>query len=123
MVTKKKAVPKYQPTQKLKITYMKREGSVCVIGYTRASQWYQYTGSASGKVSGYEVRYSDDKSFKHYTMRTMFNQDDVYYRATALTKGKTYYFRVRLFNTVNAKTYYGPWSAVKSTASASGAAG
>ena len=123
VVTKKATVPEYQPTQKLKISYMKREGSVCTIGYTRASQWYQYTGAASGKVSGYEVQYADNKSFKNHTMRTTFDQSDVYFRAVALTKGKTYYFRVRLFNTVKAKTYYGPWSAVRSTDTASGAAG
>ena len=123
VVTKKKSVPKYQPTQKLKITYMNREGSTCIIGYTRASQWYQYTGAASGKVSGYEVQYADNRSFNNYTMRTTFDQANVYYRATALTKSKTYYFRVRLFNTVKAKSYYGPWSAVRSTNTSSGAAG
>ena len=33
---------------------------------------------------------------------------------TNITKGKTYYIRVRAYKTVNGTKYYGAWSKVKS---------
>lgn len=114
---------KYQPTQKLSITKLYRSGKYCEIAHTMASSWYNYDGSASSKVSGYEIQYDDNKSFSSPTMRTTFDKFNTYYSTSTLSKNTTYYFRVRLFNTVKAKTYYGPWSAVKSTASTTHALG
>lgn len=114
---------KYQPTQKLSITRLYRSGKYCEIAHSMASSWYNYDGSASGKVSGYEIQYDDNKSFSSPTMRTTFDKYNTYYSTSTLSKNTTYYFRVRLFNTVKAKTYYGPWSAVKSTASTTNALG
>ena len=35
------------------------------------------------------------------------------YKYISATKGKTYYYKVRAFKTVNGKKVYGPWSAEK----------
>lgn len=123
--TQTQATSKYQPTQKLTITNLYRSGKYCKISHSMASSWYNYDGSASGKVSGYEVQYDDNKYFSSPTMRTTFDKYNTSYSTSTLSKNTTYYFRVRLFNTVKAKTYYGPWSAVKSTnsTSTSGAVG
>ena len=122
-VTKGTDVPKYQPTQKLKITKFYRAENYCSLSWTQAKSWYPYSVSASAKVSGYEVQWADNPRFNNHFSRTTFNQTDTGYVVTTLTRGETYYFRERLFNTVKAKTYYGPWSDVRSTASSSGGVG
>ncbi|MGI6211100.1 MAG: sirohydrochlorin cobaltochelatase [Anaerovoracaceae bacterium] len=62
------------------------------------------------KVSGYQIRYSTKKSFKHAktikttkTTRTIKN----------LKKGKKYYFKVRSYAKTSKKTYYSKWSKTK----------
>ena len=118
VTTKGQEVPKYQPTQKLKITRLWRSLNKAEVEWSQASSWYQYTGAASGKVSGYELQWDDNKNFSSPASRTTFYKSDYKYTITTLSKNTTYYFRVRLFNTVNAKTYFGPWSTVVSTSQA-----
>ncbi|MCD8118036.1 MAG: fibronectin type III domain-containing protein [Lachnospiraceae bacterium] len=71
-------------------------------------------GAKSG-VTGYQVQYSASSSFasgnKTLTITGASSSSKV---IASLTKGKTYYVRIRTYKTVNGTTYYSAWSTVKS---------
>ena len=65
--------------------------------------------------SGYEVQYSTDKTFKKGVKTVKISKNGTVSTTIAkLTKGKTYYARVRTVKTVSKVNYYSGWSAVKS---------
>lgn len=78
--------------------------------------------SASGKVnlswtnvtgeSGYQVFYATSKNGTYSKLATTKANTVKYTKA--LTKGKTYYFKVRAYTTVNGKTVYGSYSSAVS---------
>lgn len=62
------------------------------------------------KVSGYQIRYSTKKSFKHAkTVKTTKTTRTI----KKLKKGKKYYFKVRSYAKSSKKTYYSKWSKAK----------
>ncbi|MCQ2524275.1 MAG: hypothetical protein MJ123_08030 [Lachnospiraceae bacterium] len=66
--------------------------------------------SKSSKANGYEVVYSTDKKFaKVKTITTK----ETSVKIKNLTKGKTYYVKVRPYKKSSSKKYYGAWSSVK----------
>ena len=81
------------------------------------------TNSAAGKATvkwdknteatGYQVQYSTSSTFDSYKTVTIRSNTTVSKAIGSLTKGKTYYVRVRSFLTVNSKNYYSMWSVVK----------
>ncbi len=119
VVTKAVERSPYEPTQKLKFDTLSRNGRWCYIRWSEAKSWYYDSGAASSKVSGYELQWDDNKSFSSPAIWTTKSKGSYSHTIETLTPGTTYYFRVRLWNTVNAKTYYGPWSDIRSTATAS----
>lgn len=67
----------------------------------------------TAQVSGYEIQYATNSSFKSYKAKTLTG-----YKKTTLTlsnlKAKTtYYVRVRTYKVVNGKKIYSTWSSVK----------
>ena len=62
--------------------------------------------------SGYQISYSTSKT-KDGTVKD-YNGSDLTSKTFAVTKGKTIYYKVRAFKTVDGKKIYGPWSEVKS---------
>lgn len=62
----------------------------------------------------YYAQVSDSSSFKKVITDLKMNNGWQTWYAYNLTSNKTYYVRVRSQKTINGKTYYGPWSAVKS---------
>lgn len=63
----------------------------------------------SAGASGYEIyRYSS--TGKYVKIATVKNSKTVSYRNTKLKKGKTYYYKVRAYQTKNGKTYYGSFA-------------
>ncbi len=69
----------------------------------------------NSKVTGYQIQYSTSKSFassktKQTTVKTKSTVKKI---IKSLTKGKTYYVRIRAYKTVDGKKYYGTWSATK----------
>ena len=68
-----------------------------------------------GGVTGYQILYSTDKNFKSGNKAvTVKNASAVSQAISGLTKGKTYYVRIRSYKTVSGKNVFSPWSAAKS---------
>ena len=65
------------------------------------------------KATGYEIWYSTSKSFSTKKTATVTKNTTVSKTITSLTKGKTYYVKVRSYKTVSGKKYYSAWSVVK----------
>jgi hypothetical protein len=61
-------------------------------------------------ASGYEISYSTSSTFKNAKKATSTSASKT---VSGLTKGKTYYVRVRGYKKVSGTTYYSSWSAVK----------
>jgi len=65
------------------------------------------------KATGYEIWYSTSKAFSTKKTATVTKNTTVSKTITSLTKGKTYYVKVRSYKTVSGKKYYSAWSVVK----------
>ena len=61
-------------------------------------------GKAGGKVSGYAIQVSTDSSFKKVTT---YRTAKTTYTLKNLSKGKTYYVRVKAFTKISDKNVYG----------------
>ena len=69
----------------------------------------------NAKATGYEIQYSTSKTFASGNKTvTAAGASTVSKVITGLTKGKTYYVRIRAFKTVNSTKYRSAWSTVKS---------
>lgn len=68
----------------------------------------------SSNASGYQVYRSTKKSSGFKSIKTVTKGTTVTYKNTGLTKGKTYYYKVRAYKVINGTKYYGNWSTVKS---------
>lgn len=88
--------------KKVQLTKVKRHNSSKV-----KVQWKNIAGE-----SGYQVSCSTKKN-KTQIVST-FNSTNATSKVISVKKGKTYYYKVRSFKTVNGNKIYGPWSAVKS---------
>ncbi|MBR1629694.1 MAG: fibronectin type III domain-containing protein [Lachnospiraceae bacterium] len=65
-------------------------------------------------VSGYEIQYSTSSSFKSGNKKaTVSRASTVSKTIGSLSKGKTYYVRIRTYKTVGGKKYYSSWSGAK----------
>ena len=67
-------------------------------------------------ITGYQIQYSTSKKFTAKTTKTVTvaGAKKISKVLSKLTKGKTYYVRVRTYQTVSKTKYYSAWSAVKS---------
>ncbi|MDO4523664.1 MAG: fibronectin type III domain-containing protein, partial [Eubacteriales bacterium] len=88
---------------KEKITSIKRKSGSQVY-----LKWQKQAG-----VTGYKVYYRKSGSGKYKAISTTRNAKQNTYTFKGLKKKTTYQFKVRSFITVNGKTYYGPYSAVR----------
>lgn len=66
-------------------------------------------------ASGYEVMYSTSSKFKSAKTANISKRSTTNTTIKQLTKGKTYYFKVRPYKTVDGKKVYGEWSTVRNT--------
>lgn len=67
----------------------------------------------SAQRTGYQIQYSKKSNFsskKSVKIKTNTTSTTI----KKLTKNKKYYIRIRTYKTINSKTYYSAWSAVKS---------
>lgn len=67
------------------------------------------------EVSGYQVQYSQEKSFDNQTTVTINNSDISSYTIKKLKTGKKYFVRIRSFKTSQGEKYFSEWSKIKST--------
>lgn len=67
-----------------------------------------------GKVTGYQVRISQDKHFaKHTTWKTVKGSRKGSVKLKGLSRGKTYYVSVRSYKKVNGNVFHSKWSKTK----------
>ena len=67
----------------------------------------------NAKAAGYQVQYSTTSTFDSYKTVTISSNTTVSKVIGSLTKGKTYYVRVRSYLTADSVKYYSMWSVVK----------
>lgn len=65
-------------------------------------------------ISGYELQYSTDKNFKKSVTKKKIASSKKSATYSKLSKGKTYYVRMRTYVKADGKTKYSGWSTVKS---------
>ena len=99
-------------------TTTKATTTVKTPGKTKISKLSSKSGNLTVKYKkvsknrkGYEIEIATDKYFLNPTSKTSTKTKVTFKK---LTKGKTYYVRVRAYNKVDGKKVYGEWSAVKS---------
>lgn len=61
-------------------------------------------------VAGYEIQYATSSKFTGAQTVTLLKQTTVKKTITELTKGKTYYVRMRTYSKINGIKYYSGWS-------------
>ncbi|MDD7388888.1 MAG: fibronectin type III domain-containing protein [Lachnospiraceae bacterium] len=84
--------------------------SAASAGYNSVKiTWNKVSGA-----SGYEVRCATSKNGSYKLVKTVTKGSTVSYTNSKLTAGKTYYYKVRAYRTVNGKKVYGKYSSVKS---------
>ena len=64
-------------------------------------------------AAGYEIQYGLKKNFSGAKTVTIKKKSTVKKTLTKLLKGKTYYVRIRTYNTVGKTKHYSAWSAAK----------
>ncbi len=80
----------------------------CTVKAKSTKSYVQLTWNAC-KADG--VKYQVYRSTKSTSgFKKVFTTYKTSYKTTKLTKGKTYYFKVRAIKTINGSTYYGHWS-------------
>ena len=105
-------------------TYKSANSSVKTIYFVKRPSISSLTNSAkstmlakwskNSKANGYQIQYSTSSSFSSPKSVTITSNATVSKKITGLTKGKTYYVRMRSYKTVGSTKYYSAWSASKS---------
>ncbi len=72
------------------------------------------TWAKNAKATGYQVQYATNSKFTGASTITVSGAATLTKTIASLTKGSTYYVRVRVYKTVSSVKYYSAWSAVKS---------
>ena len=69
----------------------------------------------NAKANGYQIQYSTDKNFKSGNKAVSITSASTVSKVIgSLTKGKTYYVRIRTYKTVGSTKYWSIWSAARS---------
>ena len=76
---------------------------------TAKISWKKISGS-----NGYKVYRATSKNGKYTLVKTVKSGDTTSYTNTSLTKGKTYYYKVKAYKVVNGSNIYSDYSSVKS---------
>lgn len=95
------AAPNLKPT---KLSSVKRVSSTKI----------KVTWKKASSAKGYQIQYSTSNKFKSAKNTTVKSYKTTSKTISGLKKNKTYYVRVRTYQTSSKKTYYSSWSNVKS---------
>ncbi len=104
---------KYSGTKKLTFTINPVKTTVSKITKPANKQLKVYITKKSTQVTGYQIQYAANKSFKSAKTKTISSYKTTSATLTKLSAKKTYYVRVRTYKTVNGKKYYSDWSTYK----------
>ena len=66
-----------------------------------------------GSATGYDIQYSTSANMSGAASKHLTANKPDNLTISGLTADKTYYVRVRSYTTIGSKTYYGPWTAIK----------
>lgn len=69
----------------------------------------------NSKATGYQIQYSTKSNFSGSKSVSVSGVSNVSKVISGLSKGKTYYVRIRAYKTVSGTKYYSDWSSKKST--------
>ncbi len=72
------------------------------------------TWNANTKADGYQICYATAENFQNNKTVTVAGKKNLSKELVGLTKGKTYYLKVRAYKTVSGEKYYSGWSTPKS---------
>lgn len=112
-VSDKKYYSDWSTSKKLKISFTPASVSLSSVRNNKSKQM-TVKWEKNEKVSGYEIQYSTDKVFEETKKINIAKNITVSKTISDLSKGKTYYVRIRTYQTVADKKYYSEWSKVKS---------
>ena len=97
-----------------RVIYRVARPAVSSVTNTAASKMTIKWGK-NAKATGYVIHYSTDKTFKSGNKSVTVTSASTVSRVIAgLTKGKTYYVRIRTYKTVGSAKYWSMWSAARS---------
>ena len=97
-----------------RVIYRVARPTVSSVTNTAASKMTLKWGK-NAKATGYVIHYSTDKTFKSGNKSVTVTSASTVSRVIAgLTKGKTYYVRIRTYKTVGSAKYWSMWSAARS---------
>ena len=95
------------------ITYRVSRPAISALTNSSAKTM-KVTWGKNAKATGYEIMYSTSSSFASGNKTiTVGSASTVSRGIGSLTKGKTYYVKIRTYKTVSGKKYYSAWSVVK----------
>lgn len=84
------------------------------LSVTAGSKKASLTWKKVSEADGYQIMRSTKKSSGFKTVKTVTSKNTIKYTDSGLSKGKTYYYKIRAYKKLNGVKYYGKWSAVKS---------
>ena len=97
-------IGKYTGTQTVTFKIVPKKAVLKTVKAGKSGTATVTIGKAGGKVSGYAIQVSTDSSFKKVTT---YRTAKTTYALKNLSKGKTYYVRVKAFTKVSDKNVYG----------------
>lgn len=97
----------------VKTNYYLKQGELSSVA-TNGSKKLKVKWKKNTKATGYQVRYSTDKSFDSYKTSKITSKNTLTKTLKSLKAKKTYYVKVRAYKTVSGVNYYSSWSTVKS---------
>ena len=104
---------KKSAVKKITITVNPKPTTISTVTNTSDNKakvtWKKGTG-----ITGYQIQYSVKSDFSKAASVTVSSASTVYRTIGSLTKGSTYYFRIRTYKTVSGTKYYSAWSPKKS---------
>ena len=100
-------------SQSKSVVYYKLNRPATPAATNSASKKMTVKWAKNAKANGYQIQYSLKSNFSGAKSKSASKNSIVSTVIGSLTKGKTYYVRVRALKKVSGKTYYSAWSATR----------
>jgi len=94
--------------------YAGKPKEVSISKLTKGKGSVKATWKKTAGVSGYQIQFATNKKFTQNKKSFKLGSSTTSKTATKLKRKRTYYVRIRSYKTVNGKTEYSKWSAIKS---------